>query len=140
MIFKNKLKMSAALAFSLCFFGIALMDHVLQFLKPELTATGGRKTNSEELEKLQQYMSLKPISEVFLIAGIAFFTFKLARPNGFRTNEYPLIVWAIASMTLGRSFLGIGEGFSTDFLWTALPGTLIGFVAYGVLRLRHSGL
>ncbi len=139
-MFKNMLKMNAAWAYALCVFGIAMMDHVLRSLKPELTATGNGRINSGELEKLQQYLSLKPIVELSLITVIAFFAFKLARPNGLRTNEYQLSMLVIASMSIGRSIFGIGEGFNTDFFWIALPGTLIGFLAYGFVRLGDSGL
>lgn len=139
-MFKNKQKTSAAWAFILCVFGIALMDHALRALRPSLTAAGNGRIDPEEMEKLKQFLSFKPFVEVILIAVITFVSCRLTRTNGFRANEFALVMMIIGAMTIGRSLFGVGEGFSTDFLSAALPGTLIGFVVYGVVRSGRPGL
>ncbi len=137
-MFRNNSRIRTAWAFVICMFGTALIDHALLALKPKLTSAGDGRIDTAQLERLQQFLNVKPFAEVSLITAIAFVAFYLSRPNGFRKNEYPLILLVIASMTLGRSILGIGEGFSTDFLLTALPGTIIGFVVFGLVRTSRS--
>lgn len=105
-----------------------------------MTAAGDGRIDPEELERLQRFLNVKPFFELSFITVIAFAAFKLTRPNGFQANEYALVVMVVAGMTIGRSLLGIGEGFSTDFLWVVLPGTLIGFAAYGFARSGRSAL
>ena len=116
-------------AFSICVFGIALMDYAFHVLRPRLTASGDGTVDATEFEALEQFTRLKPIAETGFIAIIAFVAFLVSRPNR-RSNNYKMVIMIVVALTIGRSFLGIGEGFSTELLWTALLGIFLGFTAY----------
>lgn len=124
-------------AFCLCVFCVAAMDWMLEALKPSLGMVD-HSVDQESWFRFSRFVAMKPYIEVICIAIISGLAFWLARPSGITSNEFNLAALFLVAMTIGRSFFGLGEGFSTSFSMVAVPGIVLGLVTYAYLQKSRS--
>lgn len=118
---------SRAAALCLCFFGMALLDHGIAWIA-ELVS--GPLPSSVSFQAYAEVASKRRlVTEVLQPAGLValiLLALRIAIPQGVTRQDPGLIFGILFALTAGRSFLGIGEGFSTDF---GLPVVICGLAA-----------
>ncbi|SIO18854.1 hypothetical protein SAMN05444002_3352 [Vannielia litorea] len=122
------------LALVISLLGVGAMDRLFALLNPGLSALATGKVSDESVDRVALFIRLLPLAEGLVIALITWLALRVARPHGSGSNEYTLLVLIGVGMMVGRSFLGIGEGFSTDFAVIMIPGVVAGFIGYTILR------
>lgn len=105
------------LALLICFFGIGLLDQLLETLRQYFLSMRGT-----DLPPALSFESFARIGRINRWAGYAglcllwLLALMIARPHGITRDEFLLLLAFAVAFTLGRSFLGVGEGFTLSFL------------------------
>lgn len=103
-------------ALMLCVVGMGALDHVLRLLAdlavPDYVAGSGF-----EAWAAAQHLKSRVIGfgEIIGVTALCLLALRLSFPGGIRRNAYAWTVALILALTAGRSFLGIGEGFTASF-------------------------
>ena len=116
-----------AAALCLCFFGMALLDHGIAGVAAQISGPlpSGRGFDAfAEVAGRRRLVTeaLQPAGLVVLIL----LALRIAIPQGVTRQDLGLLIGILFALTAGRSFLGIGEGFSTRF---GLPVVICGLAA-----------
>lgn len=103
-------------ALCLCFFGMALLDHGFAWIAAQISGPLPSAVSFQAYAEVTSKrrlvtQALEPAGLVALIL----LAMRIAIPNGVTRQDPGLIFGTLFALTAGRSFLGIGVGFSTDF-------------------------
>jgi hypothetical protein len=125
------------LALLLCVAGIAVLDLAVDLLRQQrLAMRPPDLTPAESFDHFRRasrwgwWLERGGLSLLWLLALL------LAFPRGLVRDEYPTLLAFLIAFTIGRSFFGWGEGFSTDFLWLNLICGGVALVVHDLVSRR----
>lgn len=126
------------LALLLCGFGIALLDQAIALLREGYLAL--RPPDLSPAENFGHIRRASRWGRWLEHAGLVvlwLLALRLAFPHGIVRDEYPTLLAFLIAFTLGRSLLGVGEGFATDFLWQTLICGALAVAIHHLLPVRN---
>lgn len=111
-------------ALALCFFGMAPLDHGIAWLAACISGPLPAVISFSAYDKVARARQLiTDVAEPAALVLLILLALRLALPHGLRgavtrarvQRDLGLLLGILLSLAAGRSFLGIGKGFSADF-------------------------
>lgn len=126
------------LAMLICAVGIGLLDVGRDLLQDLLYAVT-RDSDGAVRDNFVLRLVIRIWLDGAFYAGLAalwLVALVMVFPRGIVKDEYPTLLAVLFSLVLGRSFIGVGEGLSTDFLLLNMVWGGLAFAAHSVVTGR----
>lgn len=105
-----------AAALALCLVGMGALDRAIASVAAWISGPLPTKMGFQAYVEVSQQRQL--VTDLLEPAGLVILVLvalRIAIPKGLTRRDSGLVLGILFALTAGRSFLGIGEGFSTDF-------------------------
>ncbi|MDQ7263881.1 hypothetical protein NM680_18970 [Paracoccus sp. PS-1] len=124
-------------ALALCVLGMGALDHGLRLAAALIAGDYAPGSGFEAFRAVSRLEArVIGIGEALGLVLLCLLALRLSFPHGIRRAEQPWLFLLLVGLTVGRSFLGVGEGFTSSFALRESACGLVALLLYAFLPKR----